>query len=386
MSNTAEKPQANSIKPRLSFGEKVKLVGVLLFVAPWMLAIVGARFLSYALRNDLNIPLYLLNAGVRVLLGTFTAREIQTLLPSTEEAYGAWLRRKERLVKDSTLRERLQCDIQPLPEVNSSILWVGNRHKARKVVLYLHGGGYVMPSQPGHFECAWNAFVLSGVESDTEVAVAFLQYSLTPAAKAPVQLRQAASALCELLKAGFKPRDIVVGGDSAGGNVAMQLLHHIIEPHAEASRISLTEPLLAAFLVSPWLSCEVSSPSFLEHDGNDMLSIAIMRSLAVDAREHQEHIVSEEGGGWAEPLECQGAWLNKLDSAVKRLRITVGGREVLADQGKALAKTLEALKTGVQVTLECNPNAAHDLFVAEGILERIGEAAIEMKQWFKSLL
>ncbi|KAL6871337.1 alpha/beta-hydrolase [Trichoderma novae-zelandiae] len=378
---------ASSVKPRLSTGEKVKLVGVLLFVAPWILAIVGARFLLYALRNNLSIPLYLLNAGTRVLLGTFTARELQTLLPSSEEAYRAWIRRKERsIANDSALRERLRCDIQPLPAVGSSILWVGNRHKARKVVLYLHGGGYVMPSQPGHFECAWNVFVLSGVESDTEVAVALLRYSLAPAAKAPVQLRQVASALSELLNAGFRPEDIVVGGDSAGGNLTMQLLHHITEPHPEASRLSLTEPLSAAFLISPWLSCEVTSPSFLEQDRNDMLSIAIMRSLAADARDHGDQDLSVADGGWAEPLECRGAWLGKLNRAVKRVRITVGGREILADQGRALAKTIEALKTGVQVTLESNPNAAHDLVVAEAILERIGEATIEMKQWFKELL
>ncbi|KAL6882437.1 alpha/beta-hydrolase [Trichoderma longibrachiatum] len=364
----------NTVKPRLSPGEKIRLVGVLLFVAPWVLATAVAKFLIYALRNNLNVPLYLLNAGVRVLLGTFTARDVQTLLPSTEEVYRAWMRQKKRLVENPALKDRLRCDIQPLPEGDSSILWVGNRHKARKVVLYLHGGGYVMPSQPGHFECVWNSFVLSGIESDTEVAVAFLQYSLAPAAKAPVQLRQAASALSETLKAGFEPRDIVVGGDSAGGNVAMQLLHHILEPHAEASRISLTEPLSAAFLASPWLSCDVCSPSFLEHDGNDMLSIAIMRSLAADAGNSEDRIVSNEGSSWAEPLEC------------RRLHITVGEREILADQGKALAKTIEALKTEVQVTLDSNPNAGHDLIVAEGILERVGEATLEMKQWFKCLL
>ncbi|EGR49836.1 uncharacterized protein TRIREDRAFT_106120 [Trichoderma reesei QM6a] len=374
------------MKPRLSFCEKIRLICVLLFVAPWVLAIVAARFLLHALRNNLNIPIYLLNAGVRVLLGTFTAREIQTLLPPTEEVYRAWIRRKESLVKDPSLKERLRCDIQPLPEVNSSILWLGNRHKARKVVLYFHGGGYVMPGQPGHFECAWNAFVLSGVEMDTEVAVAFLQYSLAPAAKAPVQLRQAAFALSELLKAGFEPRDIAVGGDSAGGNVAMQLLHHIIEPHPEASRISLTEPLSAAFLVSPWLSREISSISFRKHDRNDMLSIAIMRSLAADARTHRYEIDSYRDDSWAEPLECLGTWLYGLNGAVKRLHIVVGEREVLADQIKALAKMLEVLKTEVQVTLQSYPNAGHDLFVAEGILGQIGEATIGMKQWFKGLL
>lgn len=243
-----------------------------------------------------------------------------------------------------------------------------------------------MPAQPGHIECAWNAYVLSGVESDTEVAVAFLQYSLAPASKAPVQLRQAASALSEILKAGFSAKDIVVGGDSAGANLVVQLLHHIIEPHSEACRIALDEPLAAAFLVSPWLSCDVSSPSFLEHGGSDMLSVPIMRSLAADAWDREEQSSSDDQGSWAEPLEWRGAWLSKLNSAVKRIHITIGEREILVDEAKLMAKTVVAMKTGVQVTLESDPNAAHDFIVAEGILEEIGEATIRMKQWFKGLI
>ncbi|EHK22593.1 uncharacterized protein TRIVIDRAFT_83938 [Trichoderma virens Gv29-8] len=377
---------AENVKPRLSIGEKLKLVGVLLFVAPCKLAIVVAHVLLFAIRNNLNIRLYLLSAGVRVLLSTFTAREIQTLLPSTEEVYRAWIQRKARLTKDRALKERLQCDIQPLPEANSSILWVGNRHKARKVVLYFHGGGYVMPSQPGHFECMWNTFILSGVESDTEVAVAFLQYSLAPASKAPVQLRQAASALSEILKAGFSAKDIVIGGDSAGGNLAMQVLHHLIEPHVDACRITLDEPLSAAVLVSPWLSLDYSSPSFLEYDSSDMLSRSIMRSLGLCSWDHEEQNNSDNNSSWAEPLECRGAWIGKLNNVVEKIHITVGEREILFDQAKSMHKAIEAMKTGVQVTLESDPNAAHDFIIAEGILEQIGEATIRMKQWYKGLL
>ncbi|KAL7953673.1 alpha/beta hydrolase fold domain-containing protein [Trichoderma compactum] len=377
---------ANDVKPRLSIGEKLKLVGVSLFVAPCMLAIVGAQVLLFALRNNLNIRLYLLSAGVRVALSTFTALEIQTLLPSTEDAYRAWIKRKERVTKDSALKERLQCDIQSLPDGNSSILWVGNRHKARKVVLFLHGGGYVMPSQAGHFECVWNSFVLSGLESDTEVAVAFLQYSLAPASKVPVQLRQAASALSEILKAGFSAKDIIIAGDSAGGNLTMQTLKHLVEPHPEACHIALDEPLSAAVLISPWLTSEYSSSSCLENDSSDMLSRSVMRSLTAYAAGYEELSDLEDADSWAKPLECGGAWIGKLNSAVRKIHMTVGGKEILADQAKSMEKAIEAMKTGVQVTLESDPNAAHDFIVAEGILEQVGEATIRMKQWFKELL
>ncbi|PON22764.1 hypothetical protein TGAM01_v208450 [Trichoderma gamsii] len=300
----------------------------------------------------------------------------------------AWIRQKERLVKDPALKERLQCDVQPLDDGLSSILWVGNRHKARKIVLYLHGGGFQMPSIAGHFECVWNSYVLSGVESETEVAVAFLQYSLAPIWRAPVQLRQAAAALSEILDAGFGAKDIVVGGDSAGGNLTVQLLHHLIEPHAEVARIVLQEPLSAAFLISPWLGMDTSAASFRENDLYDMISMDILRSLAIVIPPGGDGTSIDEKGpdSWAEPLECKGPWLNKLGSAVGKIYITVGDREILADQGKLMAKTVTAMQTGVEVTLESNPKAAHDFLVVEGLFGHIGEETIKMKQWFKSAL
>ncbi|KAL6893336.1 alpha/beta-hydrolase [Trichoderma evansii] len=379
---------AASVKPRLSIGEKIKLIGIALFVSPYSLTLDLTRLLLYAFQNKLDLRYYAICAVFRTVFSTLGGRYVQTILPSTEETYRAWIRQKEKHTKDPVLKERLRCDIQPLDDGHSSILWVGNRHKARKIVLYLHGGGYRLPSVTGHFECVWNSYVLSGVESETEVAVAFLQYSLAPTWKAPVQLCQAAAALSEILNAGFSAKDIVVGGDSAGGNLTVQLLHHLVEPHDEATHIVLQEPLSAAFLISPWLGKDISAASFRENDRYDMISMDILRSLQTDHRTHGEE-TSTDGNGqdsWAEPFEWKGPWTSKLGSVVGKLYITVGDREILADQGKQMAKTIAGMKTGVEVTLESNPKAAHDFLVVDGFFGIIGEETIKMKQWFKTAL
>ncbi|KAM0470065.1 hypothetical protein ACHAPX_010157 [Trichoderma viride] len=379
---------AISVKPRLSIGDKIKLIGIALFVTPYSVALALARSLLYAFQNELDLRYYAICAVFRTVFGTLGGLYAQTLFPSTEEAYRAWIRQKERLAKDPALKERLQCDIQPLDDGLSSILWVGNRHKARKIVLYLHGGGFELPSIAGHFECVWNSYVLSGVESETEVAVAFLQYSLAPTWRAPVQLRQAAAALSEILNAGFGAKDIVVGGDSAGGNLTVQLLHHLVEPHAEVARIVLQEPLSAAFLISPWLGKDTSTASFRENDRYDMISTDILRSLEIAIQPCRDGTSTDEKGqdSWAEPLEWKGPWLSKLGSVVRKMYMTVGDREILADQGKLMAKTVTAMQTGVEVTLESNPKAAHDFLVVEGLFGHVGEETIKMKQWFKSAL
>ncbi|KAL7917967.1 Alpha/Beta hydrolase protein [Trichoderma austrokoningii] len=379
---------AVSIKPRLSIGDKIKLIGIALFACPYSFAIALARLLLYAFQNELDLRYYAVCAVFQTVFSTLGGLYAQTIFPSTEEAYRAWIGRKERLAKDPALKERLQCDIQPLDDGHSSILWVGNRHKARKIVLYLHGGGFQLPSIAGHFECVWNSYVLSGVESETEVAVAFLQYSLAPTWRAPVQLRQAAAALSEILAAGFSAKDIIFGGDSAGGNLTVQLLHHLIDPHAEVARIVLQEPLSAAFLVSPWLGKDTSAASFREHNRHDMVSVDILHSLVNDIRPHRKGTgmngISQDG--WAEPFEWKGPWLGHLGSVIGKLYITIGDREILADHGKLMAKTVAAMQTGVEVTLESNPRAAHDFLVVEGLFGEIGEETIKMKQWFKAAL
>jgi acetyl esterase/lipase len=365
------------------------LTGILSpLTGPYSFVLLLARLLPYAFQNKLDLRYYVVCAAFRTVFTTLGGLYAQTIFPSTEEAYRAWIRQKDRLTKDLALKERLRCDIQPLDDGHSSILWVGNRHKARKIVLYLHGGGFKLPSIAGHFECVWNSYVLSGVESETEVAVAFLQYSLAPTWRAPVQLCQAAAALSAILDAGFSAKDIIVGGDSAGGNLTVQLLHHLVDPHAEAARIVLQEPLSAAFLISPWLGKDTSAASFRENDRHDMISVDILHSLEVEIRPCREGTSTDENGqdSWAEPFEWKGPWLSKLGSVVGKIYITVGDREILADQSKLMAKTVTSLQTGVEVTLESNPKAAHDFLVVEGLFGHIGEETIKMKQWFKAVL
>ncbi|MBE3045678.1 alpha/beta hydrolase fold domain-containing protein [Candidatus Bathyarchaeota archaeon] len=57
-----------------------------------------------------------------------------------------------------------------------------------------------------------------------------MQYSLSPEAYYPTHLRQAAAALNYMLKTGIHPRDMIIGGDSTGGHLAVQLLHHLSHP------------------------------------------------------------------------------------------------------------------------------------------------------------
>lgn len=91
-------------------------------------------------------------------------------------------------------------DVDPIPSTNgaSSLLWIGDRHTAKRFVLLLHGGGFYLPLDKGHLQ--WGlSFIRScstGEElEDADVAVAVMDYSLAPQEVYPTQLGEVSLAL-----------------------------------------------------------------------------------------------------------------------------------------------------------------------------------------------
>ncbi|MEQ8659983.1 MAG: alpha/beta hydrolase fold domain-containing protein, partial [Gammaproteobacteria bacterium] len=87
-----------------------------------------------------------------------------------------------------------------------------------RVVLYLHGGGYVMGSPHTHR-------ALAGEIARAAAATVLLpDYRLAPEAPFPAAVDDAVAAYRDLLDAGHAPRHLAVVGDSAGGGLAVATL------------------------------------------------------------------------------------------------------------------------------------------------------------------
>jgi acetyl esterase len=89
------------------------------------------------------------------------------------------------------------------------------------VVLYMHGGGWIIGSWITH------DLLTRRLAVGANAAVAFVEYSLAPEAKYPVQIEQC-YATAQWIKGqgaagGFDTGRIAVAGDSAGGNMATVL-------------------------------------------------------------------------------------------------------------------------------------------------------------------
>ena len=89
------------------------------------------------------------------------------------------------------------------------------------VVLYMHGGGWILGSASSHGRLAAELAV------GADAAVAFIDYTLAPEGKYPVQIEQCYAVARWVTQQGdghgLDPSRIAVAGDSAGGNMATVL-------------------------------------------------------------------------------------------------------------------------------------------------------------------
>lgn len=353
------------------------------------------RIVYFSARRKFNIKHYAFCAIVDVVFTTFNDREIQVYSHPTIDAYHMWVNGKLGRTKEPALRQRLVHEIQPLAETGGSLLWVGNRRKASKIVLFLHGGGYIAPALRGHYEWCWNAYVLAGREAGVEVAVGCLQYTLLNDGRFPVPLTQAAEALGSILDAGFSPSDIYMGGDSAGGNLSLQVLSHILHPHEGIRPVELSEPLAGVFLVSPWLSNNVFTGSFKRNSGNDMISFGAMDKLGASLygeemiKAHKADVLAGDftaANPYMTPLDTDEDWLDGIGDITSSIYLTVGKNEILYDQGVKLISLLRRRNATCTIRLDEAEKEAHDFILIENIFGKPGDATARMKSWFKTAI
>lgn len=87
-----------------------------------------------------------------------------------------------------------------------------------RVLLYLHGGGFVIPQTPNH--------LLMGayLARKTEMQTLMVDYRVAPRHPFPAPLDDCVGAYRWLLSQGYKANNIVIAGDSAGGNLTLSTL------------------------------------------------------------------------------------------------------------------------------------------------------------------
>lgn len=127
---------------------------------------------------------------------------------------------------------------------------VERSHMKKYVILYCHGGGYTS----GSFRYARS--ITNKLASSTSMDVLSFDYRLAPENPYPAALEDAMNVWDHLMYHGYGARDIIIAGDSAGGNLALTLTLKLKEQGRLLPR--------GLVLFSPWTDLTMSGKSHKE--------------------------------------------------------------------------------------------------------------------------
>lgn len=226
-----------------------------------------------------------------------------------------------------------------------------------KVVLYVHGGGYVMGSAGSHRDVTGRLSKAAGAR------VLSLNYRLAPEHPFPAPVDDAVAAYRWLLAQGISPGNIAVAGDSAGGGLAIATLLALRDAG---------EPLPAAGIgISPWVD--------MEGTGESMTTRA-----AVDPVVQKEGLLgmAKLYLGDADPKNPLAAPLHADLAGLPPLLLQVGDAETLLDDSTRLAERARA--AGVTVTLKVWDEMPHVWHLFAPILPEGRQAIDEIGSFFQA--
>jgi acetyl esterase/lipase len=208
-----------------------------------------------------------------------------------------------------------------------------------------------------------------------DTSALLLAYSVAPEARYPTQLKQAVELLHHLVHTErWDPADLILGGDSAGGNMILGLLSHLAHPHPDIAPLSLPRKIRGVLLISPWCSLtQTNTPAFKTNAERDMFDA---RTLSRWSAAFFGSDSPFAGDFYSEPILASSEWWEPVADFVEEVLLWAGGNEVLVDGIEAFAKKFEkgfGSKGGLATTV-VTPKACHEEMILERILGYKGDS------------
>lgn len=145
-----------------------------------------------------------------------------------------------------------------LSQCEAELLTSNAKYNNKKVILQLHGGGYI-----GAMKNAYRNFASLYCVVGKGISVFTPDYRVAPENPYPAALCDAVESFDWLIKKGYKEENIILAGDSAGGGLALCLCHLL-----KANGRKLPSAIIA---MSPWTDMTASGDSYETNFENDPL-------------------------------------------------------------------------------------------------------------------
>jgi acetyl esterase len=228
------------------------------------------------------------------------------------------------------------------------------------VIVWFHGGGWVWSSIDTHDRLVREYAAAAGI------ATINVDYSLSPEAKFPHALFECAEVVRHIAahaeQWGIDPARILVGGDSAGGNLALATAL-LMRDHGGPSLCGI----LAAY---PVTSADFTRASYQEFDQGFGLTRAGMAEYwNLYTRDHADRL-----NPLAAPVLAEVTGLPPT-------LIQVAELDVLRDEGLAMGEKMR--QAGIDVTLETCPGMLHGFMRLSGSVTGAADAIARAGLWLK---
>ncbi len=230
-------------------------------------------------------------------------------------------------------------------------------HMDGKLLLYLHGGGYVVGG------CDMHRQMVSHIARAGRIRTLLPEYRLSPEHKYPAAIDDAVAVYRTLLEMGIKAEDIVFAGDSAGGGLTI------------ATMLALRDagdPLpAAAVLLSPFLDATGSGDS--------------MRTRVEKDPWFQPEDLPVIADYYCEPHQRRFPLVSPVFANIEGLSpmfIQVGDDEILLSDSERIADA--CLAAGIDVELEAWPGMWHVFQMFIGKMPESRQAIDKMGAYIQS--
>lgn len=225
-----------------------------------------------------------------------------------------------------------------------------------RVVLYLHGGGYIIGSPRTHRP------LMAELSQASKGRVLGLDYRLAPEHPFPAPVEDSVAAYRWLLNEGYDPARIAVAGDSAGGGLTVAMM-------VQARYLGLPMPG-AAVCISPWVDMEGLGESMETRAAADPM--VGKKNLLVSAKTYL---------GGSNPRAPLAAPLYADLRGLPPMLIQVGDAEVLLDDSTRLAGI--AREAGVEVEMDVWDDMIHVWHLFAPILPEGKQAISQAGEFIK---
>jgi acetyl esterase len=230
-------------------------------------------------------------------------------------------------------------------------------------LVFFHGGGWVIGNLDSH------DVVCRKLADEGQLTVISVDYRLAPEHKFPAAVDDAIAATSwvadNAVQLGVDRSRLMVGGDSAGGNLAAVV--------AIAARDGNGPAIAGQVLIYPAIDFAMTHPSHREPETSILLTHSVIKWF----RDHYLNGAADVHDWRASPVRA--STLIGLPPAY----VLTAGADPLRDEGDEYAMRLK--EAGVPVTLRHFPGQFHGFFTMGKLLQQADIAASEIGAWLKAL-